>query len=106
MHDERGQEAGWYLYYFHPNMTKVLQLVAFPAYEDAVVAALLAEIAGRGALAATGRTDVALLPALAKHRCTFNAGDPWSLVLNAEPAIRMALQGRNAFFTRLEGEWW
>jgi len=103
----KGKEVGWYLYYHQPGgVSEVLQLVALSGREDAVFAKLLGEVRDRGATALRGRTDVRLLPALANQRCTFAAGDPWSLVMTDNAELRAALQGKDAFFTRLEGEWW
>ena len=69
-------------------------------------AALLAEARERRAIAIRGRTDVRLLAALTNQRCVFAAGDPWSLVMTRDDEFRRALQGKDAFISRLEGEWW
>jgi hypothetical protein len=104
---KKGKEVGWYLYYHQPRgVSEVLQLVAHPGREDAVFAKLLDEARGGGATALRGRIDIRLLPALANQRCTFAAGDPWSLVMTENDELRAALQGKDAFFTRMEGEWW
>jgi hypothetical protein len=103
----KGKPVGWYLYYQLPGGTsEVLQLVAYPGREDAVLAKLLASARAGGAVAVRGRSDVRLLPALAAQRCTFSAGDPWSLVMTENQELLAALQGRDAFFSRMEGEWW
>ncbi len=104
---KNGKAAGWYTYYHDPNdVNEVLQLVASPGQEDAVLATLLADAKERGAVVLTGRADVRLMPALARQRCFFTAGEPWSLVMSTNAELRAALQGKGAFFSRLEGEWW
>jgi hypothetical protein len=105
--NRKGKEVGWYLYYHQSGgSSEVLQLVARAGHEAAVFAKLLEEAHGTGAVALRGRTDVSLLPALAQQRCTFTVGDPWSLVMTDNDELRSALQGKRAFFSRLEGEWW
>jgi hypothetical protein len=104
---KKGRELGWYMYYHETGgVSEVLQLVAAPGQEETVVAALLTEARERGAIAIRGRTDVRLLAALTNQRCAFMAGDPWSLVMTRDDEFRWALQGKDALFSRLEGEWW
>lgn len=105
--DPTGRDVGWYLYYQEPGgKAHLLQLGATPRREEAVFATLLAEVYGRGAVALTGRADLRFLGALANERCGMVPGSPWSLILTADKALASALQGEDAFFSRLEGEWW
>jgi hypothetical protein len=104
---KNGKPAGWYMYYHDPNgVSEVLQIVASPGQEDAVLAMLLADAHKRGTIVIRGRADVRLLPALTRQRCFFTAGEPWSLVMSKNAELLAALRGKDAFFTRLEGEWW
>ncbi|UCG88543.1 MAG: GNAT family N-acetyltransferase [Gemmatimonadota bacterium] len=104
---KKGKDLGWYLYYHRPRgVSEVLQFVAYPGREEAVFARLLAEARERGATALGGRSDVRLLPVLANQRCDFELGHPWTLVVTRHDELRSALQGKDAFFTRMEGEWW
>jgi hypothetical protein len=107
MHKKNGKAVGWYMYYRDPDdVSEVLQLVASPGQEEAVLAALLADAKRRGVIAVRGRIDVRFMHVLTQQRCTFAAGQPWSLVMSKNAELRAALQGKDAFFTRLEGEWW
>jgi hypothetical protein len=104
---KNGKPAGWYMYYHDPDdVSEVLQLVASPRQEEAVLAMLLADASERGVIAIRGRVDVRFMHVLKQQRCFFTVGQPWSLVMSKNAELRAALQGKDAFFTRLEGEWW
>lgn len=105
--DGNGREVGWYLCYLQRgDEARVLQLVADPGAEERVLASALMNAREQGAILLRGRVHPDLIPALARHRCAFSAGSPWTLIHSALPELRAALQRGDALFSSLEGEWW
>ena len=53
-----------------------------------------------------GRTEPLFFDALSSGGATFRREDPWVLVHASQPRLLAAVQGGDAFITRLDGEWW
>ena len=101
-----GQIAGWFLYYLHPRLSRVVQLGARKGCEGAVLAHLFRHAWKRRTAALEGRMARGFAPALAQHRCQFTAPGVYVLFHSRHPQIADAVAYGNAFLSRLDGEWW
>lgn len=98
---------GWFLYY--PNtgdLGHVLQVGASPRMAQSVLAHLFADARVQGSLALTGRMEPKYLSELTVQNCIFLHRNSSLVVHSKDPEILYAFQSGDAFFTRLEGEWW
>ena len=102
-----GDIQGWYLYY--PNSGKlghILQLGAKQQTVDAVLSHLFADAHQEGSLALAGRIEPKFIQAFSLHQCIFTYRNSSLVVHSKNEDILNALYRGDAFFTRLEGEWW
>jgi len=105
--NDRGQIAGWYMYYLKPNGTsQVLQLVATKNSIRRVLRQLFYYAWRSGSSAVSGRLDPEFVTEFSEERCLFNFNGPRMLVHSKRADLREAIQRGDAFLTRLEGEWW
>lgn len=98
---------GWYLYY--PNAGKmghVLQLFAQRQSIDAVLTHLFTDAKNEGSLALSGQAEPKFIQEFSAHGCIFNHRNFSTVVHTGNNDFLNALNSGNAFFTRLEGEWW
>ncbi len=103
------ETVGWYVVQCRPGaVAEVVQLVATERAADAVLEHLFHFTWRRGAIAVSGQLDAALLPALSERFCFFHRarGGSWILLHSRDEKILLEAHRCNAFFTRLEGEWW
>jgi hypothetical protein len=101
------QLQGWFLYYPNAgNLGHVLQVCAFPRTAHAVLSHLFADARDRGSLALTGRMEPKYLSELSALKCIFLHRNSSLVVHSKNPDIMNAFHRGDAFFTRLEGEWW
>ncbi|MEO5656121.1 MAG: GNAT family N-acetyltransferase [Nitrospiria bacterium] len=106
VHNPQGARLGWYLYYVNPGgMSEVLQLVATRETARDVLGHLFADAWRRGAVAVSGQLDPPLMPAFVEANCHYRGGS-WMLAHSAHHDVLHALHAGDAFFSRLEGEWW
>ena len=101
-----GRVAGWFLYYLDAGMSKVLQLAARPGCEDAVLAHLFEHAFRRGARAIEGRMEPRFARAISRRHCFFLVPSVYVVAHARNPELLGALGAGDAFFSRLEGEWW
>ena len=102
-----GQMIGWYLYYLQPGgVSEVVQLVAQDGCFDRVLQRLLADAWRNGAAAARGRLDPPFVQELSDRHCWLRSDNTWTLVHSRHPELISAINQGEAFFSRLEGEWW
>lgn len=103
-----GDEAiGWYVYYSRRGgVGRVLQLGAAPGAHARVLDHLFASGAHEGNVGLSGQSDPAWNDALEEASCAFRPGSSWFLVHTSNPEIERALNGPDAFISRLEGEAW
>jgi hypothetical protein len=105
--DAQGGVAGWHLYYVKPGgIAEVLQIAARPECIDLVLDHLFFHAWRDGAVAVSGRLEPRLFKALANKHCFFHAGGSRTLVHSRNQALLDVLYRGDAFFSRLEGEWW
>lgn len=101
--------VGWYLYQVERGgIAEVVQLGANEGSAGAVIEHLLHDARQQGAVAVSGQLDPELLPVLSEKLCVLHRGrgGSWILAHARDRRILQALQLGEAFFTRLEGEWW
>ncbi len=98
---------GWYVYYLKPDgVSEVLQVTARPDSAVDVLDHLFDDAEARGALAVSGQLDPALMEPLSDRQCFFHHGGSWLLMHARRPELLRAMDRGDAFFTRLDGEWW
>jgi hypothetical protein len=98
---------GWFLYY--PNkgsLGRVLQLGATSRTAGAVISHLISDARECGSLALIGRMEPRFITELSSHHCIFTHRGASLMVHTNNPEILNALNRGDAFFTRLEGDWW
>jgi hypothetical protein len=107
LRDSNGKTAGWFLYYLEEGgVSRVIQLAARHDRVRAVLEHLFRHAAERGAVALEGRMDPRFAEELGRMQCFFRNCGELTLLHAREPALLAPLLAGNAFFTRLEGEWW
>jgi hypothetical protein len=105
--DRRGDLLGWYLHFVRAGApSEVVQLASRGGTEDAMLRCLLADAWRQGATAAHGRFDPSIAAALSRHHCWLRAEGPWMAFHSRDAEVAAALQQGDAFFSRLDGEWW
>ena len=101
-----GAIAGWFLYYLNGTMSKVLQIHAREGAERAVLDHLFQHAWRRGAAAIEGRMEPRLARMLGQRHCLFHSTSAFALIHSRDAELLGALANGDAFFSRLEGEWW
>ncbi|MEA3191876.1 MAG: hypothetical protein QOD26_209 [Betaproteobacteria bacterium] len=101
-----GRIAGWFLYYLNGGTSKVLQLAARPGAEESVLAHLFQHAWRRGAAAIEGRMEPRFARALSRQHCFFVVPSIFVAAHSRSSELLNALGAGDAFFSRLEGEWW
>ena len=104
--DPDGRIAGWFLYYLDGGMSRVMQLAARTDRTRAVLEHLFRHASERGALALEGRMDPRFVGDLTDMHCVFRGSSELTLLHARDASVLMPLLRGNAFFSRLEGEWW
>jgi len=101
-----GRIAGWFLYYLNAGTSKVLQIAARPNCEDAVLAHLFQHAWRRGSRAIEGRMEPRFAHAVSRQHCSVFQPGVYVVAHARSNELLGALGAGNAFFSRLEGEWW
>jgi hypothetical protein len=107
--ERAGTLVGSYVYYVKPGgVSEVVQIAAAPGEGAEVLDHLFDDARSRGAIAVSGQLEPSLLPAFSERFCSFHRGrdGSWVLLHSRSDRILRALQLGDAYFTRLEGEWW
>jgi hypothetical protein len=105
--DKIGTMAGWYMYYPNPGTTgQVLQCVGRPSTISEVLAHLFDDALQRGSLALIGRFEPKMAKELSDKLCVIVQRGSYVQAISKHPLVMQALYSGNAFFTRMEGEWW
>jgi hypothetical protein len=76
------------------------------ATQNLVMDHLLYDAARHGAIAVAGRLDPSLLSMVSGPTQCLRYQPPWTLAYSRRPEILRALEKGDAFFSRLDGEWW
>jgi hypothetical protein len=101
-----GRIAGWFLYYLSSRMSQVLQVGARRERLSAVLERLYEHARVRGAVALQGRLEPHMAAALRGQPCLFQNRGAATLLHAREASLLLPFYRGDAFFTRLEGEWW
>ena len=101
-----GAIAGWFLYYANAATSKVLQLHAQDDAGHAVLDHLFQHAWRRGATVIEGRMEPRLARVLGQRHCLFQSTSAFALIHSRDAEVLGALARGDAFFSRLEGEWW
>lgn len=105
--DKAGTLAGWYMYYPNPGKTgQVLQCVGRPSTISEVLAHLFDDALQRGSLALIGRFEPKMAKELSEKLCIIVQRGSYVQAISRHPLVMEALYAGDAFFTRMEGEWW
>lgn len=104
---ERGEVAGWYIYYVrHDGPSVVFQIAAQEKTAGMVLDHLFAHAYRHGASELTGRLEPRFMKTLREKRCYFMPGRNWMLVHAKCPEYLHAIDAGRAFLSRLEGDLW
>ena len=106
LRDSNGKAAGWFLYYLDPGVSRVIQVAARPDRVRPVLEHLFHHATERGTVALEGRMDARFAGELGQMQCFFRNCGELTLLHSKDPALLAPILAGNAFFTRLEGEWW
>lgn len=106
LREPNGRIAGWFLYYLNTGMSRVVQFGARQESARAVLEHLFHHAWCRGALALEGRMEPRFARALGDRHCFFHDRAAMTLMHARDPAVLDPLHRGDAFFTRLEAEWW
>lgn len=101
-----GAIAGWFLYYLNGATSRVLQVHARDGVERSVLDHLFQHAWRRGAAAIEGRMEPGLGRMLGQRHCLFHSTSVYALIHSRDAALLGVLARGDAFFSRLEGEWW
>ncbi|HEU5178986.1 MAG TPA: GNAT family N-acetyltransferase [Burkholderiales bacterium] len=106
LRERGGAIAGWFLYYANAATSKVLQLHAQDDAGHAVLDHLFQHAWRRGATVIEGRMEPRLARVLGQRHCLFQSTSAFALIHSRDAEVLGALARGDAFFSRLEGEWW
>ena len=106
LRERDGAIAGWFLYYANAATSKVLQLHAQDDAGHAVLNHLFQHAWRRGATVIEGRMEPRLARVLGQRHCLFQSTSAFALIHSRDAEVLGALARGDAFFSRLEGEWW
>lgn len=104
--DRAGRTIGWFMYYLNGALSQVLQLGARRGCLGMLLEQLAQHARSRGARALEGRMEPQLAAALrGKHVLMQNRAIHTLLHVRDQSLLVPFLRG-DAFFSRLDGEWW
>lgn len=108
--DAGGAAVGWVLFYTGRTnrQAEVLQMGSIPAARELLLEHAMHQAWSQGARQLRGRVDPSFRSALVAAHCKFTAAGPWVLLKADDPDLLADIEpdGRDAFLSRLEGEWW
>jgi hypothetical protein len=106
VHDRAGRIIGWFLYYLNGGVSQVLQLGARRGCMSMLLEQLAHHAASRGAHALEGRMEPHLTAALQGKRALMQNRPIWTLLHSRDQRLIVHFLRGDAFFSRLDGEWW
>jgi hypothetical protein len=104
--DASGRVAGWFLYYLNGGVSQVLQLGARRGALPALLDQLAHHAQARGARALEGRMEPQLMAPLQGRRVVMQSRGVLTLLHARDQSLLVPFLRGDAFFSRLEGEWW
>jgi hypothetical protein len=106
VHDRGGRMIGWFLYYLNDAVSQVLQLGARRGCLNMLLEQLAHHARSRGARALEGRMEPQLTTALRGKRVLMQNRAVSTLLHARDQSLLVSFLRGDAFFSRLEGEWW
>jgi hypothetical protein len=104
--DASGRVVGWFLYYLNDGISQVLQVAARHGALPAILDQLAHHAHARGAHALEGRMEPQLTEALRGKRVVMQHRGISTLLHARDQSLLVPFLRGDAFFSRLEGEWW
>jgi hypothetical protein len=101
-----GRIAGWFLYYLNARMSQVLQVGARRERVSAVLERLFEHAGARGAVAIQGRLEPHMAAGLRHKLCVLQNRGIMTMLHARDPSLLLPFYRGDAFFSRLDGEWW
>jgi hypothetical protein len=99
--------VGWFIYVLRPDgEANVVQLAATRGNDRAVFEHLLYHATTNGVTALEGRGDKKFASSVSELGLPMTLGQPWTVVRSKRPELLIQFLNGNAFFSRLESEWW
>lgn len=106
LRERSGRVAGWFLYYLNDQMSQVLQLGARRERVSPVLERLFEHARARGAASIQGRLEPHMAAGLRGKSCLLVDRGISTLLHARDPALLLPFYRGDAFFSRLDGEWW
>jgi hypothetical protein len=105
IHD--GEAIGWFIYAIGPaGQVDVVQLAALPGRERLTLDHLVYHALAEGGSVLRGRFDRRFAPLISERALPLTVGQPWAVVRSGRPEVAAQFLSGNAFFSRLDAEWW
>ena len=102
-----GALVGWFVYAFRsPREAEVIQLAALPGRQQMVFDHLAHHAVAEGATILRGRLDRRFAVILSDLGVALTLGNPWTVAHSRRKDLAHELVNGNAFFSRLDAEWW
>ncbi len=102
-----GEAIGFFVYVIRQDREiDVVQLAALPRREGLTFDHLIHHAAAEGGAVLRGRFDRRLAPLISERGLPLTLGQPWTLVRSGRPDVAAQFLTGNAFFSRLDAEWW
>jgi hypothetical protein len=106
LRERGGRVAGWFLYYLSSGMSQVVQLGARHDRVPAVLDSLFEHARTRGAVAIQGRLEPHMASGLQGKSCLLQTRGTRTLLHAHRAPVLLPFYRGDAFFSRLDGEWW
>jgi len=102
-----GEPIGWFIYGIRPaGEVDVVQLAALPGREGLTFDHLIYHALAGGGAVLRGRLDRRFAPLISERGLPLTLGQPWTVVRSGRPDVAAQFLNGNAFFSRLDAEWW
>jgi hypothetical protein len=98
---------GWFIYAIRENgQIEVVQMAALPGREGVTLDHMIHHAIAAGGAVLRGRLDRRLAPLISEREFPLTLGQPWTVVRSGRPDVAAQFLSGNAFFSRLDAEWW
>jgi|SRR5579872_511731 len=105
LRDDDGKIVGWYIYYVRPgSIGEVVQLSGRPNSTKAILDHLFQDAMQQGVIGLHGLVEMRRMADFSDKHCFFTCRGGWTMARSSYPEL-MDYLDRDAFFTRLDGEW-
>jgi hypothetical protein len=105
--EARRKPIGWYVYYARRGAVgEVVQIAATYRSFPLVLRRLLADAWREGATALHGRLEPQYYQELSERHAWLRTDGTWTMAYSRDAELMAAFHRGDAFFSRLDGEWW